>query len=50
MEESRGKVADFFSETRFKVKVKSPNPSQWNIAVLNIADLVQLAIYLKIGW
>ena len=31
-------------ETRFKSKVKSPNPSQWNIAVLSIADLVQLAI------
>ena len=37
-------VADFFGETRFDVKVKSPNPSQWNITVLSIADLMQLAI------
>ena len=44
LEESRGKIADFFGETRFEVKVKSPNSSQWNIAVLSIADLVQLAI------
>ena len=26
------------------VKVKSPNPPQWNIVVLSIVDLVQLAI------
>ena len=38
------KTADFFGKTRFEVKVKSLNPSQWNIAVLSIADLVQLAI------
>ena len=44
LEENRGKIADFFGETRFKVKVKSLNPSQWNIAVLSIVDLVQLAI------
>ena len=44
LEENRGKIADFFGETRFEVKVKSPNPSQWNITVLSIADLVQLAI------
>ena len=41
---NRGKIADFFGETRFEVKVKSSNPSQWNTAVLSIADLVQLAI------
>ena len=39
-----GKIADFFGETHFEVKIKSLNPSQWNIAVLGIADLVQLAI------
>ena len=44
LEENRGKIADFFGETRFEVKIKSPNPSQWNIAVLSIADIVQLAI------
>ena len=44
LEENRGKIADFFGETRFEVKVKSPNPSQWNITVLSIADLVQLVI------
>ena len=44
LKENRGKIADFFGKTRFKVKVKSPNPSQWNIAVLSIANLVQLAI------
>ena len=44
LEENRGKIADFFGETCFEVKVKSPNRSQWNIAVLSIADLVQLAI------
>ena len=43
LEESRGKIADFFGETRL-VKVKSPNSSQWNIALLNITDLMQLAI------
>ena len=37
-------IADFFGETHFEVKVKSLNPSQWNIAVLSIADLMQLAI------
>ena len=42
LEENRGKIADFFGKTR--LEVKSPNPSQWNIAVLSIADLVQLAI------
>ena len=40
LEENRGKIADFFGEIRIKVKVKSPNPSQWNITVLSIADLV----------
>ena len=44
LEENRGKIADFFGETLFEVKVKSSNPSQWNITVLSIADLVQLAI------
>ena len=46
LEEKRGKIADFFGETHFghSVKVKSPNLSQRNIAVLTIADLVQLAI------
>ena len=44
LEENRGKIADFFGETRLEVKVKSPNPSQWNITVLSIADLVQLVI------
>ena len=33
-----------FGETRFEVKVKCPNLSQWNITVLSIASLVQLAI------
>ena len=41
VEENNGKIANF---TCFKVKVKSLNPSQWNIAVLSIADLMQLAI------
>ena len=46
LEENRGKnlIVDFFGETRFEVKVKSPNPSQWNIAVLSIANQMQLAI------
>ena len=44
LEENRGKIADFFGETRFEVKAKSLNPSQWNITVLSIAELVQLAI------
>ena len=44
MEEKHGKIADFFSKTRFEVEVKSPNLSRWNIAVLSIADLMQLAI------
>ena len=39
-----GKIADFFGETCFEIEVRSPNLSQWNIAVLSIADLVQLAI------
>ena len=41
LEENSGKIANFFGETRFS---QDPNPSQWNIAVLSIADLVQLAI------
>ena len=44
LEENRGKIADFFGETCFEVEVKGPTPSQRNIAVLSIADLVQLAI------
>ena len=44
LEKNCGRNADFFGKTRFKVKVKSPNPSQWNIAVLSIANLMQLAI------
>ena len=40
------KIADFFGETRFEVKVKSP---KWNIAVLSIADLVHTAGCPKIG-
>ena len=44
LEENCRKIADFFGETCFEIEVKSPNPSQWNIAVLSIADLVQLAI------
>ena len=44
LEENSEEIADFFGETRFEVKVKSPNSSQWNITVLSIADLVQLAI------
>ena len=28
LEENRGKTADFFGETRFEVKVKSPNPAR----------------------
>ena len=35
-----GKIAHFFSETHFEVKIKRPNPSQWNIKVLSVADLV----------
>ena len=42
--EEKLEIADFFGETRFEVKVKSPNPSQWNIIVLSIADLVQLVV------
>ena len=37
LEENRGKIADFFGETRFG---QGPNPSQWNIIVLSIADLM----------
>ena len=44
LEEKRGKIANFFGESRFEVEVKSPNPSQWNITVLSTANLVQLAI------
>ena len=44
LEENCGKIANFFGEIRFEVKVKRPNPSQWNITVLNIACLMQLAI------
>ena len=43
-----GKIANFFGETRFEVKVKSPNPSQWNIAVLSI--VAHVAGYPRIGW
>ena len=32
LEENHRKISDFFGETRLKVKVKSPNPSQWNVA------------------
>ena len=42
--EENWKIADFFGDTRFEVKIKSPNLSQWNITVLSIADLMQLAI------
>ena len=45
LEKNRGKLADFFGETRFEVEVKSPAPSHWKIAVLSIADLVQLVIW-----
>ena len=44
LEENRGKITDFFGETRFEVKVKSPNPSQWSITMLSLASFVQLAI------
>ena len=44
LEENSGKIADFFGKTCFEIEVKSSNPSQWNTAVLSIADLVQLAI------
>ena len=44
LEENRVKIANFFGETYFEVEVKCPAPSQWKIAVLSIADLVQLAI------
>ena len=44
LEENCGKIADFFGETSFEIKIKNSNPSQWNIAVLSIADLIQLAI------
>ena len=40
LEENCGKIADFLA----LASVKSPNPSQWNIEVLSIADLMQLAI------
>ena len=42
LEENSGKIANFFG-ARF-IEVKSRNPSQWNIEVLSIADLMQLAI------
>ena len=35
-----GKIATFFGETSLEIKVKSPNPSLWNIAVMSIADLM----------
>ena len=41
LEENRGKIADFFGT---RSEIKSPNPSQWNIKVLSIANLMQLAI------
>ena len=46
LEEDSGKIADFFQVALASVKaeVKSPNPSQWNIEVLSIANLMQLAI------
>ena len=44
LEENSGKIADFFGKTCFEIEVKSPSPSQWNIAVLSVADLMQLAI------
>ena len=44
LEGNHGRTADIFGKTRFEVEVKSPTPSQWNIAVLSIANLVQLAI------
>ena len=48
LEENRGKIADDFGETRFEVKVKSPNPSQWNISVEYSRS--HAAGYPKIGW
>ena len=44
LEENCGKIADFLALASVKAEVKSPNPSQWNIEVLSIADLMQLAI------
>ena len=44
LEENCGKIADFSDETCFKIEVKSPTPSQWNITVSSITNLVQLAI------
>ena len=44
LKENDGKIANFFGETCFESQVKSPNSSQWNIALLSVADLVQLAI------
>ena len=46
---NRGKIVDFFGKTRFEVEVKSPNLSQWNITVLSMASLVQLAIRKQVG-
>ena len=43
LEENRGNIADFLGRLA-SVKVKSPKLSQWNFAVLSIADLVPLAI------
>ena len=50
MLEETGKIADFFGKTHFeaRIKVKSPNLSQWNTSVLSIAD--HAAGYPKIGW
>ena len=43
------KIADFFGETRFKVKVKCLNLSQWTITVLSMYGQSRAAGYLKIG-
>ena len=43
LEENRGKIVNFFGDL-LRVEVKCLNPSQWNISVLSIADLVKLAI------
>ena len=44
LEENGGKIADFFGETHFGRGQESKPASQWNIAVLSIPDLVQLAV------
>ena len=43
------KNSQFLGKTRFEVKIKSPNPSQWTIIVLTMASLVQLAIQKLVG-